>query len=54
MNTLNTIISVIYYALCGFIVLLIIYNLIKSKKWKEEVIYLVILIPFLLRLLMLK
>jgi hypothetical protein len=54
MNTLNIFISVIYYTLVGYIALLLIYNLIKSKNWKEEILYIVILIPFILRLFRLK
>jgi len=54
MDTLTTIISVLYYALIAFIVVLIIYNMIKSKEWKKEIIYIVILLPFLLRLFLLK
>jgi hypothetical protein len=54
MEILNNIISVAYYILVGFIVIMIIYNLIKSKDWKEEILYVVILVPFLLRLLFLK
>lgn len=51
---MTTIISIIYYALLAFIVVLIVYNLVRSKDWKKYVIYIVILIPFLLRLFMLK
>ena len=54
MDILNTIISVIYYLFIAFIAVLIVYNLIKTKEWKKELIYIVILIPFLLRLFMLK
>lgn len=54
MEILSSIISVAYYLLVGFIVILIIYNLVKSKDWKEEILYVVILIPFLLRLFFLK
>ncbi|MCD6332732.1 MAG: hypothetical protein J7L89_05620 [Bacteroidales bacterium] len=54
MSILTTLISVLYYAFIAFIVVLILYNLIKTKDWKKEIIYVVILIPFLLRLLMLK
>ena len=54
MEILNTIISIIYYVLIGYIAILVIYNLIKSKEWKEEILYIVILLPFLLRLFMLK
>ncbi|MBN2246103.1 MAG: hypothetical protein JW755_09690 [Candidatus Aminicenantes bacterium] len=48
------IITLLYYLLTGFIVFLILWNLIKSKKWQDEILYVIILIPFLLRLLRLK
>jgi len=48
------IITLLYYLLTGYIVFLIIWNLIKSKKWQDEVLYVIILIPFLLRLFRLK
>jgi hypothetical protein len=51
---LSTTISVLYYALIAFIVVLIIYNMIRTKDWKKEIVYIIILIPFLLRLFMLK
>lgn len=51
---LQSLVSVIYYILMAYIVVLIIYNLIKTRDWKKEIVYVVILIPFLLRLLMLK
>lgn len=54
MEILNSIISAFYYALVAFIIALIVYNLIKSKDWKEEVLLVIILIPFLLRILLLK
>ena len=54
MDILNILISIIYYILIGYIVLLIIYNLVKSKNWKEEILYIIILIPFILRLFRLK
>jgi len=47
-------ITLLYYLLTGYIVFLIIWNLIKSKKWQDEILYVIILIPFLLRLLRLK
>jgi len=55
MNAILTpLISTLYYALIAFIVVLIIYNMIKTKDWKKEVVYIIILIPFLLRLFMIK
>ncbi len=54
MDVLNTIISVVYYLFIAFIAVLIVYNMVKTKDWKKEVIYIVILIPFLLRMFLLK
>jgi hypothetical protein len=48
------IITVLYYILVGYIVLLMFWNLLRSKKWQEEVLYVIVLMPFLLRLLRLK
>jgi ABC-type spermidine/putrescine transport system permease subunit I len=48
------IITILYYILTAYIAFLIIWNLIKKKKWQEELLYIIILIPFLLRLLRLK
>jgi NhaP-type Na+/H+ or K+/H+ antiporter len=48
------IVTVLYYLLTGFITALVIWNLIKSKKWQDEILYIIILIPFLLRLFRLK
>lgn len=48
------IITILYYLLTGFIAVLMIGNLIRSKKWQEEVLYILVLMPFLLRLLRLK
>ena len=48
------IITILYYILTGYIAFLIIWNLLKSRKWQEEILYIIILLPFLLRLLRLK
>ena len=48
------IMTILYYILTAYIVFLIIWNLLKSKKWQEEILYIIILMPFLLRLLRLK
>ena len=54
MEILNSLISIIYYVFIGYISLVVIYNLVKSENWKEEILYIIILIPFLLRLFRLK
>jgi hypothetical protein len=48
------IITVLYYVLVAYVAVLLIWNLLKSKKWQEEVLYIIVLMPFLLRLLRLK
>ncbi len=51
---MNTVITVLYYLLTAYVALLIVWNFLKRKNWQEEVLYIIILIPFLLRLLRLK
>ncbi len=51
---MDLIVSIIYYCLVGFVGALLIYNLIKSKEWQKEILTIIVLIPFLLRLFMLK
>jgi hypothetical protein len=48
------IMTILYYILTAFIAFLIIWNLLKSKNWQEEILYIIILMPFLLRLFRLK
>jgi len=48
------IITIFYYILVALVVFLMGWNLIKSRKWQEEVLYVIVLLPFLLRLLRLK
>lgn len=54
MALLMTIITVLYYLLVAAVCALLITNLVRERKWEQEVLYLVVLIPFLLRLLRLK
>jgi hypothetical protein len=48
------IITILYYILVIYVAILMIWNLFKSKKWQEEILYMIVLLPFLLRLLRLK
>lgn len=50
----QTIITLIYYGLIAFVAVILIWNLIKARKWQQEVLYVIVLLPFLLRLLRLK
>jgi hypothetical protein len=48
------IVTILYYFLVAFAAGLMIWNIFKTKKWQEEALYVIVLIPFLLRLLRLK
>jgi hypothetical protein len=48
------IVTILYYLLVAFTAGLMIWNIFKTKKWQEEALYVIVLIPFLLRLLRLK
>jgi len=54
MSILMNIITIIYYCFIGYVALLLIVNLIKSKTWEKEILYVIVLVPFLLRLFRLK
>ncbi|MGB4705247.1 MAG: hypothetical protein WBI18_09290 [Candidatus Saccharicenans sp.] len=49
-----TIITVLYYFMVGYFALCFIWNFRRSKNWQTEVLYLLALLPFLLRLFRLK
>jgi len=51
---MNTIVTVLYYLMTAFIAVLLVRNFLKRKSWQEEALYIIVLIPFLLRLLRLK
>jgi hypothetical protein len=51
---MSVLISVLYYAMTAFIAVLLVWNFVKRKAWQDEVLYLIVLVPFLLRLLRLK
>jgi uncharacterized membrane protein len=51
---MNTIVTVLYYLLTAFVAVLLVWNFLKRKDWQEEVLYIVVLLPFVLRLLRLK
>ena len=48
------VISIVYYLLVAAVAGLMLWNIIRSKKWQDEVLYVIVLMPFLLRLLRLK
>lgn len=48
------IVTVLYYVLTAYVAVCLVANFLKRKNWQEEVLYVIVLIPFLLRLLRLK
>ncbi len=54
MAILHTIITVIYYGLIAYVAVILIWNFSKTRKWEQEALYIIVLIPFLLRLFRLK
>ena len=54
MILLGGIVTTIYYVLVAFVVFIMIRNLIRSRNWETEALYVVVLVPFLLRLFRLK
>jgi len=54
MLTIQTIITLLYYALTAGAALVLAVNFWRERKWDREVLYLLVLVPFLLRLLHLK
>jgi uncharacterized membrane protein len=51
---MGTIVTVLYYLMTAYIAILLVVNFLKRKSWQEEALYIIVLIPFLLRLLRLK
>ena len=51
---MDTIVTVFYYLLTAYVAVLLVRNFLKGKNWQEEVLYVIVLIPFVLRLLRLK
>jgi hypothetical protein len=50
----QTVVTVLYYALVAWVVSVMAWNLVRTRDWREEVLYVIVLVPFLLRLLRLK
>ncbi len=47
-------VTILYLGLAAYAAFFLVYNFVKAKKWEEEALYIIVLIPFLLRLLGLK
>jgi hypothetical protein len=51
---LTSLVTIAYYVLVAYVSAILLYSLFKAKHWEKEALYVVVLIPFLLRLFMLK
>jgi hypothetical protein len=54
MDIAAKLITGIYLCLVGYVSAIMIWNLIRAKSWEKEILYLIVLVPFLLRLFWLK
>jgi len=54
MITAQSIITLAYYGLTAGAAGLLLYNFVRAKTWDREVLYLIVLVPFVLRLLRVK
>lgn len=54
LDLLMNLVTIAYYLLVAYVAVVLVYCLLKSKSWEKEVLYIVVLIPFLLRLFGLK
>jgi len=51
---MDMVVTVFYYLLTAYVAVCLVRNFLKRKNWQEEALYVIVLIPFLLRLLRLK
>ena len=54
LGILTNLVTFIYYAFVAYVSVILIYGFVKSKSWEKEILYLIVLVPFLLRIFMLK
>lgn len=49
-----SLITLVYYALCAYAIAILAISFVKSKDWQKATLQLVVMLPFLLRVLRLK
>ena len=54
LTTLQTLVTIIYYCVVAYVVVILAWNLVRTRKWQDEMLYVIVLLPFILRLLRLK
>jgi hypothetical protein len=47
-------VGLVYYLMIAVVVVVLVSNFIRTRRWQEEVLYALVLLPFMLRLLRLK
>jgi len=51
---MQAIVTFLYYVVTACTSFLLFTNFLKTKEWQRELLYVIVLVPFILRLLMLK
>ena len=51
---LQALVEILYHLFVAWVVVAMVRNLVQAKSWEREVLYVVVLLPFVLRLLRLK
>jgi hypothetical protein len=54
MVMIQGLVSLLYYLLVAYVVVLLVWNFARSRRWDDEILYIIVLVPFLLRLFRLK
>ncbi len=54
MLTMQAVITFLYYALAAWAAILLAASFWRAKAWDREVLYLIVLVPFVLRVLLIK
>lgn len=54
MDIISAAVTIVYYILVAYTAAILIYNALKTRKWDRELLYIIVLVPFLLRLFRLK
>jgi hypothetical protein len=54
MEFANKFITAVYLCLVAYVSVVMIWNLVKTRSWEKEILYVIVLLPFLLRLFWLK
>ena len=51
---LDVLIAACYYLFVAWVVAAMVHNLARTKSWERELLYVIVLLPFVLRLIRLK